>query len=59
MKVKKGDVLVCSGEDCDLELTVTKVCQGPTCHEDKECEISVTCGGNPLELKPQGEIHGF
>jgi hypothetical protein len=55
MKVKKGDVLVCSGPDCDLELTVTQVCKGQTCHADQECDITVNCGGNPVEVRSSGE----
>jgi hypothetical protein len=55
MKVKKGDVLVCSGPDCDLELTVTQVCRGQTCHQDQECDITVSCGGSPLRRKDSSE----
>ncbi len=55
MKVKKGDVLVCTGSDCDLELTVSQVCSGPSCHTDQECEITVSCGGNPVEVRKSGE----
>jgi len=49
MKVKKGDVLVCSCEDCDVELTVTKACSTEKC--DIKCDINAVCCEKPMELK--------
>jgi len=52
MKVREGDVLVCSTEDCKVELTVTKECVSETCGES--CDITATCCKKPMELKEQG-----
>jgi hypothetical protein len=49
MDVKKGDVLVCGTEDCQVELTVTKDCQAKTC--GSACNIEATCCKKPMELK--------
>jgi hypothetical protein len=49
MKVKEGDVLICKGKDCTVELTVTKACDSKTC--GTECDIKATCHGKPMELK--------
>ncbi len=51
MKVKDGDVLVCSCGNCDIELTVTRTCSGDTCTHDTECELSVVCCGEPMQIK--------
>lgn len=50
MKVKEGDVLICTHNDCKMELTVTKTCDDKTCGCD-ECELEVTCCGEPMKLK--------
>lgn len=51
MKVKAGDVLLCPCEDCEFELTVTKTCADEVCSHESECEIEVTCCGQPMALK--------
>jgi hypothetical protein len=55
MNVKEGDILVCSGPDCDLELTVTKICHDGKCGEGTVCDITATCGDDPLVLKGSQE----
>jgi len=49
MKVKKGDVLVCSCEDCNVELTVTKACDTEKC--DIKCDVNAVCCDKPMKLK--------
>ena len=49
MKVKKGDVLVCSCEDCGVELTVTNTCTTEKC--GLECDVKATCCDKPMVLK--------
>lgn len=49
MKVEEGDVLVCSTEDCEVELTVTRTCRSKTC--GTACDIEATCCDEPMELK--------
>lgn len=49
MKVEEGDVLICSTEDCEVELTVTRACKSKTC--GAACEIEATCCDEPMELK--------
>jgi hypothetical protein len=49
MKVKEGDVLVCSCDDCNVELTVTNSCSDKTCGD--ECELDVKCCGKPMKIK--------
>lgn len=49
MKVKEGDVLVCSCGDCDVELTVTKACSPEECHV--ECDIEARCCEEPMVLR--------
>jgi hypothetical protein len=49
MKVKDGDVLVCSSKDCNVELTVSKVCDSKTCGTG--CDIKATCHDKPMTLK--------
>lgn len=51
MNVKKGDVLVCTGGSCELELTVTKACQQGTCSGETNFDIIASCGGDKLEIK--------
>lgn len=51
MDVKDGDVLVCSCEDCDMELTVKRSCSGDACTHDSECELTVMCCGKPMEVR--------
>jgi hypothetical protein len=48
MKVREGDILVCTCDDCKVELTVTKSCDDKTC---KDCDIDVKCCGKPMKLK--------
>jgi hypothetical protein len=49
MKVKSGDVLVCSCEDCNVELTVTKACSTEKC--DIKCDINAVCCDKPMKLQ--------
>jgi len=49
MKVKEGDILICKGKDCTVELKVTKACDSKTC--GVECDIKATCHDKPMELK--------
>lgn len=49
IKVKEGDVLVCKGQDCNIEFTVTKACDDETC--GTECELDITCHDGEMELK--------
>ncbi len=51
MKVKRGDVLECSCEDCNVELTVTSTCDAEKC--GIECEVNATCCDKPMVLKKQ------
>lgn len=51
MKVKEGDVLVCSCKDCETELTITKACCGDTCDHDARCDIQVMCCGESMTIK--------
>lgn len=47
--MKEGDVLACGCRGCDVELTVTKACQGDTCGTG--CEVAVSCCGEPMSRK--------
>jgi hypothetical protein len=49
MKVKEGDVLICTSKDCTVELTVTKACTSATC--GVECDLDLSCHGANMELK--------
>ena len=49
MKVKRGDVLVFSCEDCGVELTVTNTCDANKC--GLECDLKATCCDKPMVLK--------
>lgn len=49
MKVKEGDVIVCSTGDCQVELTVTKGCKAKTC--GAACDIEATCCNEPMKPK--------
>ena len=49
MKVKDGDILICTSKDCTVELKVTQACHSTTCGVD--CDIKATCHGKPMELK--------
>ncbi|MGD9496314.1 MAG: hypothetical protein AB7Y46_08385 [Armatimonadota bacterium] len=49
MKVQEGDVLICSCEDCDLELTVTKACSQGSCGDCMD--VTAECCGRPMVLK--------
>ncbi len=49
MKVKKGDVLVCSCKDCSVQLTVTSTCDADKC--GLECEVNATCCDKPMVVK--------
>jgi len=49
MKVKEGDVLVCTCKDCTIELTVTKACNTDAC--GIECDISASCCDGAMEIK--------
>lgn len=51
MEVKDGDVLVCACENCDIELTVKRTCSGDSCAHDSECELTVMCCGEPMEVR--------
>jgi hypothetical protein len=53
MKIKEGDILVCQCEDCEVELTVTKVCDGEAC--GIKCEIDAKCCDKPMKLKSEKE----
>ena len=49
MKVEEGDVLICSTEDCEVELTVTRACKSKSC--GAACDIEASCCDEPMELK--------
>mgnify|MGYP000139880850 CR=1 FL=1 len=49
MKVQEGDVLICSCQDCDIELTVTKACSSGSCGDCSD--IEVVCCGEPMVKK--------
>ena len=51
MKVKEGDVLICSSKDCTVELKVTKACDSKTCGH--ECDIKATCHDKPMKIRKQ------
>jgi hypothetical protein len=52
MDMKDGDVLVCTCDDCNIELTVNRTCSGDDCaHEDSECELVVMCCGEPMKVR--------
>ncbi len=51
MKVKEGDVLICTSEDCTVELKVIHECTGEVCGAG--CDIEATCHGKPMTLKKQ------
>ncbi len=49
MKVKEGDVLICTSKDCSVELKVMHSCHSKSC--GVECDIKATCHNKPMELK--------
>ncbi len=49
MKVKKGDKLVCSCNDCSVELTVTSTCDADKC--GLECDVKAICCDKPMVVK--------
>ena len=49
MKVKQGDLLVCTCEDCDVELSVKKACNSKSC--GVECDLEVSCHGEQMRIK--------
>ena len=49
MKVKEGDVLICSSKDCTVELKVTKACDSHSCGH--ECDIKATCHDKPMVIR--------
>jgi hypothetical protein len=49
MEVKEGDILVCQCDDCNIELTVTKVCDTKSC--GVKCELDLKCCDKPMKLK--------
>jgi len=49
MKVKEGDVLVCSSKDCTVELSVKKSCDSEKC--GVECDLELSCHGEPMQIK--------
>ena len=49
MKVKEGDVLICTCNDCTIELTVTKACNPDAC--GIECDINASCCDGTMEIK--------
>lgn len=51
MRVREGDVLVCSGAECELELTVSRVCEEGVCGGETECDIDARCHGETLRLR--------
>lgn len=51
MRVREGDVLVCTGAECELEFTVSRVCEEGACGGETECEINATCHGEALQLR--------
>ena len=53
MKIKEGDVLVCSCGDCYIELTVTKACMDDLCGMSEDCDIEVRCCGKPMKFKTE------
>ncbi len=58
MKVSEGDVLVCSGAECELEITVSKVCEEGSCGGETECDIIATCNGEALQIKKSERTEG-
>jgi hypothetical protein len=59
MKVKHGDVLICTCSNCKIELTVTKACYTEKCNLGEECEVNVTCCGNAMELKTELKLENI
>ena len=51
MKIKEGDVLVCTCDDCKIELTVTKACTDQECGCEFDCDIDASCCGEPMVVK--------
>jgi hypothetical protein len=49
MKVKEGDVLVCSSKDCNVELSVLKTCDSEKC--GVECDLDMSCHGEQMQIK--------
>jgi len=49
MKVKQGDILVCTSKDCDVELSVKKACNSKSC--GIECDLEVSCHGESMKIK--------
>jgi hypothetical protein len=52
MKVREGDVLVCSSGDCYIELTVTRTCLKDMCGV-VDCDFDLRCCGKPMKLKTE------
>ena len=46
---REGDVLTCGCQDCNVELTVTKACQGDVCGTG--CDVDVRCCGEPMQVR--------
>jgi hypothetical protein len=51
MKVKDGDVLICTSKDCTVELKVIHSCTSKVCGIN--CDIKATCHDKPMKLKKQ------
>jgi hypothetical protein len=51
MKVKDGDVLICTSKDCTVELKVIHTCTSKVCGVN--CDIKATCHDKPMKLKKQ------
>ena len=49
MKVKEGDVLICTSKDCTVELKVMHACDSKVCGHG--CDIKATCHDKPMEMK--------
>jgi hypothetical protein len=49
MKVKDGDVLICTSKDCTVELKVIHACTSKVCGVG--CDIKATCHDKPMEIK--------
>jgi hypothetical protein len=52
MKAREGDVLVCSVEECYIELKVTKTCLKEMCGV-VDCDFDLRCCGKPMKLKTE------
>ena len=49
MKVKEGDILICTSKDCKVELKVVHACHSEACGIG--CDIKALCHDKPMKLK--------